>query len=241
MVDEANALRAQSICDRHGECHSDGWGLGYYGAGSPHPCVVRSVGDAKHDAAYVSAAREVAAPVWIAHVRQGSVGSVAETNCHPFSFGAWLFAHNGTITNFEEIGPRLARDVPDDLLALRQGTTDSELAFIHLLAQLRQRGIDLARPAGRAELLVEILSQLLRDLDRWTAEFPEDEKTKFNFLLTDGKVMAASRWNHDLHWATRDQAVVISSEPIGLGSWQELPEHSILGIDGSGQTQLYSV
>ncbi|MBS0210351.1 MAG: class II glutamine amidotransferase [Planctomycetes bacterium] len=238
LLDDPNALRVQSICDRHGDCHSDGWGLGYYVADRVGPLVIRRPADARLDQSFAARARELVAPTWIAHVRNSSVGSVSEANCHPFRHGAWLFSHNGTVTNFDVIGPRLAAIVPDELLALRGGTTDSELIFVHVLARLQRLGIDLTQPVGDAGPLVDALVETLRDLDRWSREFPPNEKTKFNFLLTDGVVLASSRWNHDLHWRQEPEVTVVASEATGIGAWQEVPEHSILGIDRAGQARL---
>jgi len=36
-------------------------------------------------------------PLFLAHVRATSLATAQETNCHPFRYKNWLFAHNGEI------------------------------------------------------------------------------------------------------------------------------------------------
>jgi predicted glutamine amidotransferase len=240
LLDEPNSLRKQCVLDCHGERHPDGWGLGCYVADRPEAVVVKQTGDAAADPAFESAARKLTATTWIAHVRQASVGAANVANCHPFSYGCWMLAHNGTVTNFAEIEPWLEATVADPWLAQRQGTTDSELLFCRILADLSRRGAAVDATAASASTLREIIERLLHDLADWASRFPPDPETKFNFLLTNGRALAASRWNHDLHWKQTAEGVVVASEAIGSGPWQEVPEHSILTVDESFSVQMAS-
>src|SRR5437867_2191134 len=91
----ANALRVQS------REHPDGWGVGWYEDGVPR--VVRSLTPAHGDADFEKLSQFVSAQTVIAHVRKASVGRVAEENTHPFQRGPWLFAHNGTIPDWDRV------------------------------------------------------------------------------------------------------------------------------------------
>jgi predicted glutamine amidotransferase len=248
ILEAENNLRSQACLDRWKEEHGDGWGIGWYPINTqstdahsvdvPTPEVLRSPGDARTDPEFEAAARSVVAPRFIAHVRQASVGQNSVENCHPFRYGPWLFAHNGTLTNFDKIGPVLEADIRQrrsDLLELRRGTTDSELLFLWLLAAVANDGKTLDQPASTVEILDRALVELLHRLDTLTSQYPPEEETKFNFFFTDGRHLAASRWKHDLHWIEQADRVVIASEPIGQHgdevAWREVPEHSILTID----------
>ncbi len=47
---------------------------------------------------------QVSSPLIFAHVRAASLGlGVADQNCHPFSFGRFLFMHNGGVSDFKLI------------------------------------------------------------------------------------------------------------------------------------------
>jgi hypothetical protein len=75
-----------------------------------------------------------------------------------------------------------------------------------------------------------------------------EEQSQFNMVLTDGRVMVASRWGHSLSWLERRaasrlpgdgavgngvdyRAVAVASEPTSEESWMDLPERSVLQID----------
>src|SRR6267142_2101496 len=89
----ATALRVQS------REHPDGWGVGWYESGAPR--VIRSLTPAHGDVDFEKLSHFVAAQTVLAHVRKASVGRVSMENTHPFQRGPWLFAHNGTLPDWE--------------------------------------------------------------------------------------------------------------------------------------------
>src|SRR5256885_14020515 len=99
LLHGANALRVQS------REHPDGWGLGWYAGRVPQ--VVRSLTAAHGDEDFEEVSSFVTASTILAHLRKASVGRVALENTHPFEWGPWLFAHNGTISDWRPIFPPL--------------------------------------------------------------------------------------------------------------------------------------
>ena len=69
----------------------------------------------------------------IAHVRRATVGLPSLENTHPFVHGIYLFAHNGTVPNFERVGERLLPELDEAHRSGIHGTTDSEHVFRYLL------------------------------------------------------------------------------------------------------------
>lgn len=56
----------------------------------------------EHSAAHTSerfrrTSAEGRSRIFIAHVRKATTGEPSEQNCHPFQYGQWLFAHNGSV------------------------------------------------------------------------------------------------------------------------------------------------
>ncbi len=249
LLDAPHALVRQSCDDREGECHPHGWGIAAYAEGSPQ--LVKAATAAAEDTRFSTAATETRSTTVLAHVRQASVGSVAVENSHPFSWGSWTFAHNGTVEGFEQVAPRLEAEAGPQWWRLRQGTTDSEAVFVWLLARLERAGVPLGAEIRNVECLADVVADCVLTLDRWSAEFPNPEPSRLNFVLTDGVSMVATRWRHSLWWLSSGgkslhpkssdaspphedavaEQVVVASEPTDASGWQELPQHSILAID----------
>lgn len=148
--------------------HRDGWGIAFFeGRGvrvflDPAPSAHSPVAELVNR--YPIRSLNV-----IAHIRKATQGDIRLENTHPFQrelWGRyWIFAHNG---NLKDFAPRLSgRFLP-------VGSTDSELAFCHLLDTLAARF-----PAGK--LAPAELHAALRELAREIGS-----RGEFNFLLSDG-------------------------------------------------------
>jgi glutamine amidotransferase len=174
-------------------------------------------------------------------------------NTHPFTYGCWTFAHNGTLEGLEELDQELNAEIPTDLRRCRTGKTDSELIFLWFLARMRSGGLE---PSGRCtdlDGLADLLGSAVRELDARSAPYQTDEKpSRLNLLLTDGHMLLATRWRHTLYSVSRHgvhdceicgiphvhhdpgrtyQAVVLASEPISDEEWIEIPERSVVMVN----------
>ncbi len=265
LLTAPNALVRQSKSDYSGKTHPDGWGLGFYQRAEP--TVIRSTLAAFDDPGFMAASNELAATTAIAHVRLASVGGGAERNTHPFSHGRWLFAHNGTVAGFAEVKARLESALTDRFRSIRRGETDSELIFAWLLAQMADRGIDpdgtsSSAAAGsryQAAQLGDLMRSSVRQLIAWSAEADPDNPTALNLVLTDGELMAATRWNRTLWWRTETdrqpctacgashaaagsgaeyRAVIVASEPTAGDGWQELRDGEMIVVDRNLSTEV---
>ena len=201
LVDERHALLAQSCRDWRGDAHGDGWGIGYYDSGRPQ--VIRRPTAATEDAEFRHAAERVVAPAVVAHVRQASVGDRSIANTHPFTFGRWVFAHNGTVTGFDKLMPALVSETDPELRRQIGGTTDSEHAFFWLLSRLRRAGLAAEGPCSDLAGAAQVLADSVRTLGASSAATRPDQPARLNFLLSDGAVFLASRFRHSLYWTNR--------------------------------------
>ncbi len=131
--------------------NGDGFGIAWYGD-RPEPGRYRDVLPAWSDCNLKSLCRQIRSGLFLAHVRASTGGATNRDNCHPFVSGRWSFMHNGQIGGFERLRRRLEADLTDDLYGEIQGTTDSELFFLMMIAQ----GLD-ADPQGAAERAAAIV------------------------------------------------------------------------------------
>jgi glutamine amidotransferase len=249
LLDAPCSLRRQSRGDRRGERHGDGWGVASYAAGEP--LVIRRPTSAETDPKFADAAR-VCSSLVVAHVRQASVGANSAENCHPFTFGRWTFAHNGTVQAFDAVRPKLTAETTGQLAAARRGETDSEYVFLWLLSLLERSGFDLDAGAPMTAL-VDLFTRAIPRLAAWSDEQRPEEPPRLNFVLTDGVNLAISRWGHSL-WRRRREAagqpvVIVASEPVdepydrpddGTG-WEEVRDRAIVAIDDRVQWAIHPI
>jgi predicted glutamine amidotransferase len=226
----ANALRVQS------KEHPDGWGLGWYENGMPH--VVRSLTPAHGDAEFEKLSHYVSAQTVVAHVRKASVGAISPENTHPFQRGPWLFAHNGTLPEWEAVRGPLEAQLEPGLRSELRGETDSERCFYLFLTRLLHRcDLENASTSDAIEALRETQALL-----KQTSPAPAST----TFLITDGRLMLACRRGRTLFISAppaddqgRCTYVAVASEDPGAPppgeprrkSWRQLPEESILAVD----------
>jgi glutamine amidotransferase len=221
-----NALRFQS------HQHPHGWGIGWYQGGRVR--IERGLLPAHSDEAFVEAARAARSRVVIAHIRDASVGPVSTANTHPFVHGRWIFAHNGTVARFRDVArvrAGLEAEIDPSLRRALRGQTDSERCFLLFLTRLQGRGSAAAATLGQVEGALRATTALIRRI----ADQRSTRSSSLNFLVTDGRLLAASRHGRDLHTARAagaEGAFVVASEPIGDGDWRPVPEGAVVGYEG---------
>ena len=220
-----NALRFQS------HKHPHGWGVAWYEGARPR--LQRGILPAHADADFAEAAAGARSPVVVAHVRDASVGGVCAENTHPFVHGRWVFAHNGTIARYRAsatVRAAVEAEIDADLRAALCGETDSERCFLLFLTRLRAR----ARAGGEATLsdvrvaLAETTAAIQRCAD------DDAHHSSLNFLVSDGRLLAACRRGRDLVWNLREHPArlfVVASEIVGHPEWEQVPEGGFIGVD----------
>ncbi|MGH2772943.1 MAG: class II glutamine amidotransferase [Actinomycetota bacterium] len=206
--------------------NQSGWGVGWYEGGRAK--VVKEAKRADHSEKALELARnQPMSDLFVIHVREATVGEVSLANTHPFTAGLrgreWIWAHNGTVHNRGRL--EVGGFTP-------AGTTDSEMAFYHLLNRLAQLDDD-AGSDREAEVILEAGREL-------------SEGSKVNFLLSDGRTLYAYHDGHKtLHFVERsdesgevriaddedyeielklpavahDRAVIVASVPLTNETW----------------------
>ena len=241
LVRAQNALMAQSKRDREGLTHGHGWGVAEHPDGVPF--VEKQAWAAYHGEHFKKTAARLYARAAIAHVRRATVGPPSLENTHPFVHGVWLFAHNGTVPNFERVRERLLPALDEPHRSEIHGTTDSEHVFRYLLT-LWQRHTD--RP------LIDTFRDGLEQVIAWAVEIDPAAKISLNVLWTNGDRLVGSRLNRTLWCLERDgivpceicgethvhhnpqqpyRAVEIASEPITREPWRQIPNGTVFTVD----------
>jgi len=212
---QAWAPRRQS----HGTMNVDGFGIGWYADGDPVPARYRRAGPIWADPCFADLARVTRTRALLAAVRSATEGTEpGVAAAAPYTGGRWLFSHNGVLYGWPVAAASLAATLPPaDLLAL-EARCDSALAWALVAGRLR---------AGSAP--ADALAQVIGALG------DHGVGGRFNFLLTDGEVIAATAAGDTLCYRLGDDSVVVASEPgDDEPGWAEVPAHSVLVATPAG-------
>ena len=97
---------AENAMANQASYHSDGWGIGYFIDEDPY--LFRTSKRLPKMILFVDSVKGcVRIHCWSTF--ESTVGAIDPINSHPFRYGSWIFAHNGTIFAFDKIKERMRR------------------------------------------------------------------------------------------------------------------------------------
>jgi glutamine amidotransferase len=233
VVTPAHSLLVQSqhAAEAKLAVNGDAFGIGWYGR-SKTPGVYKDVLPAWADDNLTTLCRMVQSHLFVAHVRASTVGETSRQNCHPFSWGKWLFCHNGQVPHFQQIERKLEQALPDALYQARRGSTDSEMIFLTLLAN----GLE-EDPARAFAKTLEIIGQ-------GTAP------VKLTCVLSDGQFLwgfrHASYGTAPTLYLSRELkngGQALASEPLcgDAAHWEMVPTDQLVRLDKGAETDAVKV
>jgi glutamine amidotransferase len=216
LIDPPHGLYRQAWAprrQRHGTVNADGFGVGWYAPGDPVPARYRRSVPIWGDESFADVARVTSTTALLAAVRSATAGTDPGTAAvAPYAAGSWLFSHNGALTGWPASAAGLAATLPAGALLGLEARVDSAL----LWALVRER-LELGLSAAGA-LAATILAVRAAGLGG-----------RLNFLMTDGRVIAATAAGDTLFYRRREGAVLVTSEPgDDEPGWTEVPDGSVL-------------
>ncbi|GLY13433.1 ergothioneine biosynthesis protein EgtC [Kineosporia rhizophila] len=221
VTDPPFALTRQAWAPRrqtHGIMNVDGFGLGWYVPGDPHPARHRGDGPVWGDETFADLARTVRTTALLAAVRSGTEGMVSGRGAAaPFRSGPWLFSHNGALPGWPESGAELVKEI-DPVRLLRLDAPTDAAALWALTLGLLEAGA----PPGEA------LAQVVRRALEVTGG-------RVNLLLTDGRRIAGTTAGASLSYRETDGGVVVVSEAYDdEDGWHDVPDGRLITVDDDG-------
>jgi len=206
-----------------GTINADGFGVGWYPAPGSDAARYRSASPIWSDIAFPDVARTTCTTGALAAVRAATEGMpVVATAAAPFGEGRWLFSHNGVVRGWPDAVAPLAAELPvSDLLRL-DAPTDAALLWAMVRHRLRDRhdpGVVLAGVVA--------------------AVAAASPGSRLNLLLTDGRTVWATAWDHALSVRSTADRALVASEPLdGDPGWKSVPDrHLVVARPGAHCTQ----
>lgn len=204
-IDVARELK---VFFKHGEFNPHGWGIASWNDEGRITIDKEPVDSTKSEKinSYLSSGYNCRG--MIAHIRRATIGYVEYKNTHPFiahdpNWCEWVFAHNGTIFESDELLP---------YADIQSGSTDSERILLYILDQ--NKGI--RDEVSRFKLLDSIAVRL-------------SDKNKLNFLAFDGlNLYIHKNEAGTMYRKNNDGYVLFSTKPLDDGKWDEVPLNRLL-------------
>ena len=181
--------RKSLVADGAAKDSFDAWGLGFYQGGEV--LLQRRPKPPTEPVDFYALVKDLRTDMIIGHVRQGTVGKPKNENTHPFRFRGWLFAHHGTIPNFDGVRDDLLRAIPDFLRRNIRGQTDSEhlfhvmLAFLHDAGKLDDMNVSTAQVRDAVRGALSLVEK--------AAGKPTADTMECALALTNGRILVATR------------------------------------------------
>jgi len=216
IIDPPHGLYQQAWAPRHqrqGAINADGFGVGWYPGGDVDPARYRRAEPIWTDESFRDVARVTSAGAIVGAIRNATPGtSHGPAAAAPFRHGRWLFSHNGAVDGWPESTAGLAAALPAVPLLDLEARVDSALLWALVLRRLHQ---GMSPPAALA--------------DTAEALHAAGVTGRFNFLLTDGRVIAATVAGHTLFCRRRPDDVTVASEPgDDEAGWTEIPPGALV-------------
>lgn len=216
IIDPSHGLYRQAWAprrQRHGTVNADGFGVGWYAPGDPDPVRYRRAEPIWGDESFADVARVTRSSAVLAAVRCATAGTaLGPASVAPFASGPWLFSHNGVVDGWPSSIAGLAATLPATALLGLEARVDSAL----LWALVRHR-LENGRPPDQA--LAGTVGALRA----------AGVTGRFNFLLTDGQLIAATAAGDTLCYRILGSAVVVASEPgDDEPGWIEVPDDCVV-------------
>ncbi|MCW2896894.1 MAG: hypothetical protein JWO75_6383, partial [Actinomycetia bacterium] len=236
LIDPPHSLYRQAWAprlQRHGTVNADGFGVGWYADGDQVPARYRRGGPMWGDPSLPDIARVTRSRAVLAAVRSATPGTAAgEQAAAPFGDGRWLFSHNGVLDGWPAVAAAVAER------AAQAGRCGNEPPITGPLPQPSAAAVLLSLEAmvDSAFLWALVLQRLRAGspmaaalAGAITAVEAAGGTGRFNFLLTDGRSIAATACGDTLWYRASPGAVTVASEPDDDGpGWAEVPDRHVL-------------
>jgi gamma-glutamyl hercynylcysteine S-oxide hydrolase len=260
LVEQAWAPRWQ----RHGTMNVDGFGVGWYAGDDPVPARYRRAGPIWSDDSLPDLARVTRTRAMLCAVRSASVGTdTGASAAAPYAEGSWLFSLNGALVGWSAAAgaattprrrtaaavraERAGESITEPAPSAPASPADATEAVLRLAARLP--AADLLKLQARCD--TALLWGLV--LARLRAQQPAVDALagtvgdiraaggtgRFNLLLTDGNVIAATAAGDSLCYRHGPDGVIVASEPFDdAPGWQKVPDNSVVEASRAAVTVL---
>ena len=201
--------------------HKDGWGLAY-SEGSTTQVAKKALAAADDDY-FSETLSNSKTESGLLHFRWATPGlAIDENNSHPFVHNDISLIHNGSIIPYDSLLPLIS----PKFLALRKGTTDSELYFFFLLTNIDELGLEAGVKSTietlRRNFSYTSINSMIMTPDQLFILSEHDPEKKPDW---------ADEFYYELRYRINKDGIAVASSGWNQDGWELLPNHSLLIFD----------
>lgn len=203
------------------EVHKDSWGLCLVDSNQVE--LKKSAETAATSANFDAIAKNSSSSGGLLHFRWASPGiEVNDVNAHPFSYEDICFIHNGALSPYDALLP----EISEDLIALREGSGDSELLFLFALTKIKKQGfvpgvLDAIRSIKKSYEYSSLNSMFLNSSHLVViSEHHEDNRPSW-----------AEPNYYEVSYRLDGMGCLVASSGWSQSGWTLMPNHSALIVD----------
>lgn len=219
--------------------NGDGFGIGWYGK-KVEPGLYKVSDPAWNNENIHELCSHTEARIFMAHIREATIGEVQRSNTHPFKYKNWIFQHNGRVNGFDVIRRDLEFDIASDLYHLVKGNTDSEVFFFLTLTYGLEK--------NPKKAIEKTINRIKQACEAHNIPF----EITLSIAISDGLALYTARYAYGIEYNSQyysthaecmkdissdfakmpSNGVVVVSEPLdySLEHWEEMPKSSFATI-----------
>ena len=158
---------------------------------------------------------------------------IHELNCHPFIYKNYMMMHNGFISGYRYVKPKLLSLLNERSLDVIKGNVDSEDIFALFINQIKDNEIN-------EYLSITKLYNYLISTIKIIISLNNNISSSFNLALTDGKNIICTRYINSideeppsLYIKQIKKQIYITSEPLYTEEldWKLIPKNTAILIN----------
>ena len=202
-----------------------GWGLGFYQA--DQALIRKRPKVSSQQIRFTDLATDINSQALVGHLRQATVGDISGENTQPFRYKSWLFAHIGTLFDYQVVKESLMDHIPSYLQRYIMGQTDSEAAMYLFFGKLGKLA-NLDNPLIDPTVVSKAMNETIKTIFDTVRTNNVDPLPGFNTVLTNGKTMIATALGLPLFYKIIDgisDCSMCRNPPIYAGHTPKLVHH----------------
>lgn len=208
---------------------------------------------------------DIPARSMLGHMRENLDGAVDTLDLQPFRFRKWVYAQSGQVPCMEEFRDELVAETPDHIRRNISGSTGAEVVFYRFYHWLKKCNA-LAPSRLQGERAAKAMAATLDEMEKKAHQAGFEGPLSIDIVAATERLVVAARLGDPVHYRVFNGIEQPGEEPLFAGhrpkkiqhphfkgvfvgsklqpttdEWRELPERSVMWVDGSWEAKTATI